>query len=99
MTLEEFENTLHDPAPMPGLPPLLTALWWERKGEWGRAHEMAQGESGVLAAWVHAYLHRKEGDSGNAKYWYGRAGRSASTLRLDEEWKEIVAALLDVSGA
>ncbi|MGI8770256.1 MAG: hypothetical protein ACR2JE_02355 [Acidobacteriaceae bacterium] len=109
ITLDEFQQTLHHPTPPAGLPPLLAALWWERKGDWSRGHEIAQrpqgqdeqerDESSAMAAWVHAYLHRKEGDDANAGYWYGQARRTASTLPLDEEWKEIVTALLDVSGA
>jgi hypothetical protein len=104
MMLPDFQQTLHRAVPPAGLPPLLVALWWEAKGDWSRAHEIAQGEAGsdesrALAAWVHAYLHRKEGDTGNAAYWYGRARRTPSTLPLEEEWKEIVTALLDVSGA
>jgi hypothetical protein len=104
MTLADFQETLQATVPPAGLPLLLVALWWEAKGDWSRAHEIAQGEGGLdessaLAAWVHAYLHRKEGDTGNAGYWYRRARRTPSTLPLEEEWKEIVTALLDVSGA
>jgi hypothetical protein len=87
------------------LPPLLVALWWDGKGNWTRAHEIAQEDdspdaapnAASTAAWIHAYLHREEGDTGNAEYWYRRAQRSPSTLPLEEEWKEIVTALLDVS--
>jgi hypothetical protein len=97
VTLEDFQGSLHHAAPPAGLPPLLVALWWDGKGQWSRAHEIAQDDDSSNAAWVHAYLHRKEGDTGNAEYWYRRAQRSPSTLPLEEEWKEIVTALLDVS--
>ncbi len=98
MTFEHFLTSLDCSEPAAALPPLLLALWWERKGEWDRGHDIAQseGEQGSAreAAWVHAYLHRKEGDVGNARYWYGRAGQPFPERTLDEEWKQIVVALL-----
>ena len=101
VTLEDFQRSLHQAAPPAGLPPLLVALWWDGKGQWSRAHEIAQEDDSPTAdpnaAWIHAYLHRKEGDASNADYWYSRARRSPSTLPHEEEWKEIVTALLDVS--
>jgi hypothetical protein len=75
-----------------GLPPLLAAMWWDSQGDWERAHELAQSVNTANGAWVHAYLHRKEGDLGNAEYWYRRAGRQRPTSSLDEEWGEIVSA-------
>ena len=93
MDYDQFRATLHDPSP-PALPPLLAALWWDAKGDWNQAHEIAQTETGTDAAWVHAYLHRKEGDASNATYWYHQAGQPACKLPLDAEWEEIVAALL-----
>jgi hypothetical protein len=75
------------------LPPLLTALWWDSRGDWDRAHEIAQSVETADGAWVHAYLHRKEGDLGNADYWYRRAGRRRPNTSLEEEWAGIVAAL------
>jgi len=73
---------------------LLTALWYDAKGDWNKSHKITQDINGTNAAWVHAYLHRKEGDSGNASYWYSRAGKSFSNKSLEEEWEEIVEALL-----
>lgn len=70
-------------------------LWWDAKGDWTKAHESAQQDEGPQGSWVHAYLHRKEGDSSNAAYWYGRAGKHAAKSALETEWTEIVAALLD----
>jgi hypothetical protein len=97
VTLEDFQRSLHHSASPAGLPPLLVALWWDGKGQWSRAHEIAQEDDSPNGAWIHAYLHRKEGDTSNAEYWYRRAQRSPSTLPLEEEWKEIATALLDVS--
>jgi hypothetical protein len=94
MTVDEFRASLAEANPPAQLPPLLTALWWEAKGDWTRAHEIAQDVSGREGAWVHAYLHRKEGDDGNAGYWYRQAGRAHCSLALDAEWEQIVSVLL-----
>ena len=93
MTLDEFRASLDQPAP-PELSPLLQALWWDAKGDWSRAHEIAQDVPTPAGSRVHAYLHRKEGDEGNAGYWYGQAGKPHSRLGLDEEWSEIAGELL-----
>lgn len=69
-------------------------MWWDGAGNWTRAHEIAQEIESREAAWVHAYLHRKEGDAGNAGYWYGQAGKPHSQLSLAAEWEEISRALL-----
>ena len=74
MTLEEFHKSLNSEHPPEDLTPSLAALWWDAKGDWTKAHEFAQRDEGPAGAWVHAYLHRKEGDLSNAGYWYGRAG-------------------------
>jgi hypothetical protein len=66
MTVDELRASLSQSSPPAGLEPLVAALWWEAKGDWNRAHAIAQDESGADAAWVHAHLHRKEGDAGNA---------------------------------
>ncbi|HIP52538.1 MAG TPA: hypothetical protein EYH03_00815 [Chromatiales bacterium] len=94
MDIYTFKNTLAQTAPSEKLSPELSALWYDAKGEWDRAHRIVQQQSGVSAAWVHAYLHRKEGDLSNADYWYSRAGRSQSAGTLEEEWEAIVQALL-----
>jgi hypothetical protein len=90
MTLEEFEATLSPPP----VPPALQALWYDAHGDWEKAHQLANGVDDTSGAWVHAYLHRKEGDLGNAAYWYRRAGQPAATDSLQAEWSRIVAALL-----
>ena len=94
MTLQDFNNSLAAEAPPAPLPPLLAAMWWEGKGDWKRAHEIAQEISSPAAARVHAYLHRKEGELWNARYWYRQAGVQPANGSTDEEWLTIVADLL-----
>lgn len=89
-----FRTSLGASAPPEKAGPLLTALWHDAKGDWQRAHEIVQEEEGAEAAWVHAYLHRKEGDLSNAGYWYRRAGRPVSKASLEDEWETIVSAFL-----
>ena len=94
MTLDQFRSSLHSAAPPPEQSLALAGLWWDAKGDWTRAHEAAQQDEGVAGSWVHAYLHRKEGDGSNASYWYSKAGRRPSRVSLEEEWEEIANALL-----
>jgi len=93
MSVEEFrKSTAGDPPP--GLSHALLALWHDAGGDWAAAHEAAQGEESAECAWVHAYLHRKEGDPGNAQYWYRRAGRPFPKTGLEAEWAQIAGELL-----
>jgi hypothetical protein len=94
MEIDEFRNSLGASAPPAGLDQALEGLWWDAKGDWDRAHACAQDQDDARGAWVHAYLHRKEGDQGNAGYWYRRAGRPHASSTLDEEWSAIATALL-----
>ncbi len=94
MTLEEFRASLTGAAPPAGLPGPLVALWHAARGDWERAHRIVQELPGAEAAWVHAHLHREEGDRWNAGYWYRRAGRPHCEAPLDAEWAEIATALL-----
>jgi len=94
MTFDLFERSLEDGQPPTLSHPLLTALWHEGKGDWGRAHDIAQDIDSREGAWVHAHLHRVEGDIWNANYWYRRAGRSMPELSVKEEWKALVEHLL-----
>ena len=94
MTLDQFRGSLNSAAPPPECGLALAGLWWDAKDDWTRAHESAQQDEGVAGSWVHAYLHRKEGDASNASYWYSKAGRRPSQLSLEEEWEEIANALL-----
>jgi hypothetical protein len=93
MTFEELRISLTKESP-PEADPLVVALWWDAKGNWSRAHEIAQDIDSAPGAWVHAYLHRKEGDGWNADYWYRRAGKPSCQLSLDKEWTDIVQHLL-----
>ncbi len=92
--LDDFLASLKQDTPDPGLPPLLQALWHEAHGDWDRAHKITQQQNSADACWVHAYLHRKEGDLGNAGYWYARAKREVSSDSLEGEWRSIVSELL-----
>ena len=94
MTLHEFRDSVRGHQPPKDLNCALSGLWWDAKGAWTRAHESAQQDEGPAGAWVHAYLHRKEGDSSNAAYWYQRAGKPPCHRPLEEEWAEIGEALL-----
>ena len=94
MDLAAFRASLAEAAPPAGLSLALQGLWWDGKGEWDRAHDCAQDQDDAEGAAVHAYLHRKEGDLGNARYWYARAGRPAAADALDAEWARLAAALL-----
>ena len=94
MTLDELRQSLATTEPPAGLTLALAGLWWDAKGDWTRAHESAQQDEGSDGSWVHAYLHRKEGDQDNAAYWYSRAGKPVCRVSLDEEWLSIVEALL-----
>jgi hypothetical protein len=76
VSMADFKASLSDAKPADGLKPPLVALWWAAKGDWDAAHRIVQDESDASAAWVHAYLHRVEGDLGNAGYWYRKAGQA-----------------------
>lgn len=91
MSFEDFAGSV---TPPPGVGPALLALWHDAQGDWDRAHELAQEDKGRNGAWVHAYLHRKEGDEMNAHYWYARAGKSAASGALEAEREAIARALL-----
>jgi hypothetical protein len=93
VSMADIRATLADAAPASNLAPPLAALWWAAKGDWNKAHQIVQDEDTPDAAWVHAYLHRVEGDLGNAGYWYRRAGKPAATDSLEAEWERIVSAL------
>lgn len=94
MTLQEFRKSLALDEPPRVCSAALRGLWWDAKGDWARGHEVAGQDEGPDGAWVHAYLHRKEGDLSNAAYWYSRAGKTAATGSLEQEWSEIAEVLL-----
>ncbi len=93
-TLDDFLDSLQQESMPASIPAPLEALWHEGHGDWKRAHKTVQGDSTIEAAWVHAYLHRKEGDLANAGYWYRRAGRDVSAETLEDEWRTIVASFI-----
>ena len=95
MDLLSFERSLTQAAPPAGLTRALEGLWYERRGDWDRAHQIAQEIAGPDGAWVHAYLNRREGDQSNAEYWYQQASKPIARGTLDEEWRAIVEALLN----
>ncbi len=94
MSLDDFLTSLNDATAPDGLSPALLALWYDGRGDWNRAHEIAQDIDDETGSWVHAYLHRKEGDEGNAHYWYRRAGARPASGSLEMEWRAIVEALI-----
>jgi hypothetical protein len=94
MSFADFLQSTRAAVPPATLHGPLLALWLDARGEWDAAHEAAQAAGGREGAWVHAYLHRKEGDEMNAGYWYARAGRPVASGDLPAEWEAIARALL-----
>jgi hypothetical protein len=94
MTPSAFRRSLSGKKPPARLSPALAALWWAGNDDWDKAHDIVMNESDDDCAWVHAYLHRMEGDRGNARYWYRRARREPVSGDLAAEWAAIAAALL-----
>jgi hypothetical protein len=99
MTPAEFKRSLAKAKPPVGISPALAGLWWAGKDNWDKAHTLIMSEEDADCAWVHAYLHRVEGDAGNARYWYRRARRKPAEGDLAAEWAAIAAALLDTQSA
>ena len=93
MNISDFQNLFSLNEPPAHLSVHLQALWWDGKGNWEAAHETIQDMPGANAAWIHAYLHRKEGDLWNADYWYQKAGKVRPGISLEEEWENMVMAL------
>ncbi len=94
MNLAEFQVSQNQSTPPADMSLALQALWFDAKGDWNKAHELAQKEGESSGDWVHAYLHRKEGDASNARYWYVRARKPVCSASLEEEWAAISEALL-----
>lgn len=94
MTAKEFEKSLSGENPPAGISTPLTALWWDSKGDWARAHDLVDELETQEGMAVHAYLHRKGGQVSNADYWYERAGRRFQRPELEAEWQGLVEALL-----
>lgn len=94
MNYQEFKNSLSGNTPPEKLGNLLQALWHEAKGEWDKAHDIVQDIHTSDASAIHAYLHRREGDAGNAAYWYQRAGKKFPNISMEEEWEGLVRSYL-----
>ena len=94
MDLTALIESLKEDEPPAGLTPALQALWYEAKGDWEGAHRTAQSHDDPDSAWVHAYLHRVDGDDSNAAYWYRRVEKPVCSAPLKEEWRQIASALL-----
>jgi hypothetical protein len=94
MDLSAFKQSLTGDFPPENLSANATALWYDGKGDWEKAHQVVQDRTEKDAAWIHAYLHRKEGDTRNADYWYNRAGKNRPDISLQDEWERIASAML-----
>lgn len=94
MQFEQFNKSIAADNPPSTVNQYALSLWYDAKGDWDAAHNLIQDVQDTTAAWIHAYLHRKEGDIGNAGYWYRRAGKKMPSCELAEEWEEIVRAVL-----
>ncbi|MFL5245314.1 MAG: hypothetical protein ACJ8FY_24725 [Gemmataceae bacterium] len=98
MDRQSFRASLNDKGPPPGLSPALQGLWHAAKGDWNKAHDCAQQQEDPEGSWVHAHLHRQEGDLANAGYWYRRAGKPTASQSIEAEWNAIADALLPAPG-
>jgi hypothetical protein len=94
MNRDDFRKSLDSDQPPSNLSIYLQAMWYDAKGNWDRAHQLVQDMENAEASWIHAYLHRKEGDIANADYWYRRAGKKLPDVSFQEEWENLVDAFL-----
>ena len=94
MTYDEYLASIKNAQPSSELSEILRSLWWDKKGDWDRAHSIAQEIPTTQGSAVHAYLHREEGVMWNADYWYARAGRMRPDIPLEEEWRQLVEEML-----
>jgi len=94
MTVQKFKESISETTPPDDLSDHAKSLWYDAKKDWKRAHEIIQDIEDKNASWIHAYLHREEGDISNADYWYHRAGKKRPEMTLEKEWEQIVTAML-----
>ncbi len=94
MNISSFKESLSGNEPPQNSSVYLKALWYDAKDQWDKAHELIQDIEDKKASWIHAYLHRKAGDAGNADYWYNLADKKRPSVSLEKEWEEIVAAMI-----
>lgn len=95
MTPEQFTRSLTNASPPTGVSAPLAALWWDAKGDWTKAHAQVDDLETPDAMAVHAYLHRKEGQTWNADYWYERSTKEYQRTTLEAEWQALVEALVE----
>jgi hypothetical protein len=93
-TLTEFKESLNLEQPISGTSIQLKSLWYDGKGDWHKAHAEVDQLTDQQSSWVHAYLHRKEGDTWNADYWYSKARKTRPNVSLEKEWEQLVMAFL-----
>lgn len=93
MDFKTFTNSLQQTTP-PETSVYLQALWYDANDNWKKGHDLIDKMLDKSAAWVHAYLHRKEGDIINADYWYSKAGKKRPAVSLSEEWEQLVKTFL-----
>ena len=89
-----FEHLLEGESPPEDWSASFLALWWDAKGNWEKAHAIAQDLGTHWGDWMHAYLHKKEGDLWNARYWYRTAGMPENKESLEQEFTSLFNALL-----
>jgi len=94
MTFQEFKDSVNQSRPPENIKDKLVALWYDANGNWTKAHQMVQETNGFEGDWIHAYLHRKEGDLSNASYWYSRVGKNRPNISLEKEWEDLVKNIL-----
>ena len=94
--MKSFKESLSQPAPDPQLSIVLKSLWYDAKGDWDQAHTLIDQLGDRDSAWVHAYLHRKEGDIWNADYWYRRSEETRPEISLEDEWEMLVERILKI---
>ena len=94
-TLSEFKASLNLNQPNSTLSPQLKSLWYDGKGDWDKAHAQVDHLEDKASAWIHAYLHRKEGDIWNSDYWYSKARQTRPNISLEKEWEQLVLQFLD----
>ena len=94
MNLQGLKESLSSAQPPVNVSAHIKALWYDANGNWDEAHKLIQDINDANASWIHAYLHRKEGDISNADYWYSKAGKTRPSVSLDMEWEQIADELL-----
>ena len=94
MNFETFQQSIKATSPPANVSLYLLAMWYDANGNWDKAHATVDNLNDSTACWVHAYLHRKEGDNANAGYWYQRASKKIPDISLQQEWENIVKAIL-----